>query len=250
MTTIDIGMMMDDAARRFGFRRQEPQEPTAAYRHALAAHVDRFDFTAAHELRLGKPHASWTPEDIRAFRAHLETEVPNARTAYLPGTGHPFPIVGMPPGSEAATTENLLAISRAGLMKVMDRRQHQPDWDVPIFVSVLLTNGAILATQTTRGDRVALLKMLAQNAPVFGFHIVFDAYLHLIADAGRHEKRDVILTHIGTREMRIAMWAPYRRTPAGIVFDAIQEMDMRNANARDPYADVFVSVPPPVGKPS
>jgi hypothetical protein len=108
----------------------------------------------------------------------------------------------------------------------------------------------MLVTKTQRGDRVAVLKELARRAPVFGFFIVFDLWMHKITNRSRAEKVEAIGMHIGSRGARIARIAEYKRTPAGIVFTDPYEIDMRKEAAVDPYAEILVSVPPSSGRPS
>jgi hypothetical protein len=91
---------------------------------------------------------------------------------------------------------------------------------------------------------------------VFGFFLVFDAFIHAITEtpAGkRAEKGEAILAQIGTRDLRVTKRRPYRRLKGRVVFDdpPPEDIDMRGLDVvSDPYASIFVSVPPPTGQPS
>jgi len=150
-------------------------------------------------------------------------------------------------------------MARRGHEATIARRIAQPNWEMPIFVTVLLLDARVLCTTTARGDRVALVKWLIQRYPVFGFFVAFDMWMHTMTDTGQNRapltgpmtpdatagKSEAIGMHIGTRERRICRIAEYRRTPAGIQFKDPIEFDMRGPDVRqDPYAAVFVSVPP------
>jgi hypothetical protein len=241
--------MIAAAARQYQFRRQLKKESAAAYRHALIAHVESHDFAMAHELRLGKPQPEWTVEEVIAFK-HRILELPRTRQdhEWLMPAG--TPVIATPPGTEDVTEAHLRELAEFGLQDIIGRRRRNPTWEVPIVVSVLLMTGSSLITTTQRGDRFALLKFLARNGPVFGFFLVADMFLHKIGDT-KAEKQEGIILHVGTRDMRLVRVATYARTPTGIVFAAPFDMDMRSGNViDDPYADIFVSVPPPTGAPS
>jgi hypothetical protein len=250
MTLVDE--LIAAAVVRFEFRRQLPQEPRAAYRHALIEHVKARDFSAAFELSFGKRQKDWTAAEVGQFQDYL-VAMRGPRPEFGPGEVHAFPIVGTPAGAVEVSDDSLFMLADNGLHVVMDRRVAEPDWTVPIYASVLLTTGAVLSTIVSRGDRVAILKHLAQTQAVFGYWIVFDVYFHKITDRQAAVRGEAIGMHVGTRDRRLARMAEYERTPAGVVFPKPpMDIDMRNQTEvpYDPYAEIFVSTPPHTGQPS
>lgn len=245
-------MSLDDliaaAARQYQFRRQLKRETAAAYRLALIDHVEVHDFAMAHELRLGKRQPDWTTEEVTAFKNRL-LELPRTRQDHE-WRAPAGPILTTPPGSEAVTEAHLREGAEFAFQDTIGRRRQSPTWEAPIIVSVLLTTGSSLITTTQRGDRFALLKFLARNGPVFGYFLVADMFLHRLSE-GRAEKQEGIVLHAGTRGMRLMRVATYTRTPDGIVFADPFDMDMHSGDIiDDPYAEIFVTVPPPTGAPS
>jgi len=237
------------AVARYEFRRQLRKETAAAYRVALIDHVETRDFAAAHELRIGKPQAEWSPDDVHDFKTRT-LKIPRVRQEFAPGeTPFGLPVVCVAGGSAAVTDELLFTLADNGLTAVIERRIAEPQWDVPILISALLMDGSLVATTSARGSRVAVLKYLARNSPLFGFFIAADMFLHTIDDTTA-TKTEGIIMHIGTRERRLVRLATYSRTPAGVVFAPTKDM-VPTASDEDPYAEVFVSVPPPpAGAPS
>jgi hypothetical protein len=249
MTLIDE--LIAAAVVRFEFRRQLPQEPTVAYRHALIEHVKARDFSAAFELHFGKRQKDWTPTEAGHFQDSL-LAMHGPRQEFGPDEVHAFPIVSTPAGAVEVSEENLFVLADHGLDIVRERRVAEPEWEAPIYASVLLTTGAMLSTITSRGDRVALIKHLARTHPVFGYWVVFDVYFHKITDRKSAVRGEAIGLHAGTRLRRLVKMAEYERTPAGIVFtEKPTEFDGRDKGTLfDPYAEIFVSTPPPTGQPS
>jgi hypothetical protein len=235
------------AVARYEFRRQLRKETAAAYRVALIDHVETRDFAAAHELRIGKPQAEWSPDDVQDFKTRT-LKIPRVRREFAPGeTPIGLPVVCVA-GGGPVTEELLFTLADNGLTAVIERRIAEPQWDVPILIAALLMDGSLVTTPSARGDRVAVLKYLARNSPLFGFFIAADMFLHTIGETTA-TKTEGIVMHIGTRERRLVRLATYSRTPAGVVFAPTKDM-IPTATDEDPYADVFVSVPPPPGPPS
>jgi hypothetical protein len=243
--------MIDEVATRYDFRRRRWNESLPAYRHALIEHVEARDFAAAHELRIGRAQADWTPEDVAAFHARI-TSLPGARREFDPD--RPFALrVMMDPGPYATTDESLLALARRVVDLHCDKRVAQPREELPIVAGVLMQSGEVAYTFVDRGERIAVLRALARTQPVYGFLLAFDAFVHMIDTATkRATKRDAILCQVGTREMRRTLQRIYRVEDDRAIFDPtspdIEGSDLRNGV--DPYADIFVSVPPPTGAPS
>lgn len=244
-------MTLDDliatAAARYQFRRRLRTETAAAYRHALIDHVESRDFAAAFELRIGKPQAEWAPDDVHDFKTRI-FKIPRVRQEFAPGqTPIGLPVVCVA-GDGTASDELLFKLADNGLAAVIDRRIAEPAWEVPVLISALLTDGTLMATSSARGNRVAVLKYLARNTPLFGYFIAADMFLHQITVGKSATKAEGIIMHVGTRERRLVRIATYERTPAGIVFAPTKDM-VPNAGDEDPYAEVFVSVPPPPAGP-
>ena len=87
--------------------------------------------------------------------------------------------------------------------------------------------------------------------------LVFDAFVHAIEVAQdgsqKASKRDAILCQVGTRELRRMMRRLYRLEDDRAIFDTPPLEDLDGGDLRngiDPYAEIFVSVPPPTGAPS
>lgn len=248
--SIDIA----EYAVRFKFRTRRAHEPLEAYRAALVDHIRRRDFAAAHEVRVNKPQAAWSPEDVAAFRAILESEPP-ARTEF----SEPHLVAGLSSGPHTVSLENLRELADAGLAAFRQRLEAlggaPGDSSTPTqpLVGVLLTTGEMLTTVAARGDRVATVKALAREQPVFGFFVVTDALMHAIDEkTGQATRRDCLIVNIGTREVRILRRQMYRFTDRGIEFEAPVDLDLRSdaVAVNDPYASIFVSVPEPTGRPS
>ena len=215
---------------------------------ALITHVEQHDFGMAHELRLGKRQSEWTTEEVTTFKNRL-LALPRTRQHHEWRAPAAL-VIATPAGTDEVTEAALRELAEGGFQALIAERRADPTADVAILVSVLLTTGSCLSTTTQRGDRFALLKFLARNGPVFGFFLVADMFLHQIGETTAEKKEGIVL-HVGTREMRLARVATYTRTPTGVVFDEPFDMDMRGKNIiDDPYAEIFVSVPPPTGRPS
>ena len=128
--------------------------------------------------------------------------------------------------------------------------------------TVLLTDGHVRVTAVAnRADRRAVLNTLAHNHPVFGFALVFDAFLHAVVNGPsgkRTESVDVLMAQIGTRDLRVMRRRPYRRVKGRAVFETPPPEDVTwnppggagTAPTRgdlhietDPYAGLFLTVP-------
>jgi hypothetical protein len=222
------------------FRPRMKTETPAAYRVALIDHVEARDFTMAHELRTGKPAAEWTPVEIAQLKDRV-LQVPRARQEFAAGAvPDAVRFVATLPGTDPVSEESVRQLAEAGLAALIERRIAEPLWTLPIMMSVLLKNGSLMTTATTeRGDRVALLKHIARNAPVFGFFIGADMILHTIGDTEANRTEGIIM-HIGTRETRIVRVATYRRTVEGIIFAEPYDIDKTESGTiEDPYSHIF-----------
>lgn len=245
-------------ARDTQFRARRAGETARQYRDALIAHAEQRDFTAAHEVRVGRQQSAWTAQDVEAFHAHVRAIPP-------PRQEDPPPLIptldagqvrAERMATEALATEALLEVADRGLQALVERRTEHPRQEIAIMVTVLLTDGRLLITSPGRGDRVAVVKALARQLPVFGFTVGHDAFIHKI-EPGKAAKRDAIMMHIGTREVRLLKVRPYRYEDdrRRVVFeDPLPDVDVREQTGSehtfDPYAGIFVSVPPTTGDPS
>jgi hypothetical protein len=234
--------MMKAAAAKHDFRPLGAEDP-AQYREALIRHVRSRDFAAAHELRVGRAQADWTVEDVAAFRAFCEA-LPGPRTEPLDAAAIPMMETGQFSGP--LSDEMMFAIADRMLKWFQKTRRADPQKEFRPMIDLLLMDGRTLATEVNRGERVAVLKTLAQHLPVYGFVLGFDGWAHMIeTNNSKAEKLDAIIIHIGTRDLRVAKICTYRYRPNGtVVFDEPKpDMNMRGAGTSDPYAGVFVSVP-------
>jgi hypothetical protein len=60
-----------------------------------------------------------------------------------------------------------------------------------------------MAMPTSSRDRLAVLQMAAKRWALYGYVLVFDAFVHAIDREKRTaSKRDALLAHVGTREDR------------------------------------------------
>jgi len=227
------------------FRTRGPFEGELQYREALAKHLTRFDWALAQEVAVGCAQADWTPEQVDQFRRRIEG-------LRGPHDGPPPPVITMMDGGKAEPTEAaLLEMARRGLEWGITFRQTDPTKEMAIIASVLLMDGQVwLTPSAATGERVAVLKALAQRMPVFGFTLLFDAFCHGITVGGAATKTDALIMHVGTRERRIAMVRPYLVRNNRVKWEPARP-DMEGKDmAHDPYAGIFVSVPEPTGKPS
>jgi len=245
-TPLTLLELMKAAATRWQFRPCGPLEDPEAYRQTLIEHVHARDYAMAHELRVGRAQADWTEDDIRTFKERLFA-LQGPPDAPLPFAAIPMMETGKFSGP--LSIDMVAEMARRMLNWFMQERRRAPQREFRPMIDLLLMDGRTLATEVNRNDRIAVLKTLAQHLPVYGFVIGFDAYAHLIApDNTTVEKRDCLIVHIGTRDVRIAKVWPYRYQPNGtVVFEEMRpDMDMRGPHGiQDPYASIFVSVPMP-----
>jgi len=244
------------AAQEYEFRPRRRHEARQEYFAALVQHVESRDYAAAHELRIGRRQADWTPEDVDAFQRRLQRPHNGPRQAFARGVA-PNLRMGMVFQSRyAATDEGLLELIDASLSAQFETRVHDPKGSLPIFASVMSFNGELLTTTVDRGDRVAVLKYLAQRLPVFAFLLVFDAFIHAIdTESRKASKRDAIIAQAGTRTRRITRVKPYEIVDGAVrALPPPPDHDTAAPNGwhvtEDPYASIFVSVPTPTGEPS
>lgn len=245
-----VDALIADAAARFKFRDRGPSESEVDYAVALLGHVEARDFAAAHELRCGRRQADWTAEDVRAFRDHLSalpgpTEDPDELAAeggrFLVGfaeAGGPYPV----------TEASLQDLADRTLAVVLERRRAHPTRDVPILVALLLMSGQCLLGSVGRSERVAVIRAATRALPVFGFVLVADTLIHKldVGSAATATKTDAFVAHVGSRASRVMKVRPYRVERGRVVeLPAPPDVDLRRAPVdHDPYASVFVSVPP------
>lgn len=232
------------AAARWEFRAPRAGEPDAAYLEALVAHVHSRNWAAAHELRVGRDQADWTPEDSAAF-ADLLTNRPGS----LHETIRPQVLQIGELGHVDPTDDTLDKIAESQIEYLRDERLAAPHKELPIMLSVVLTTGEFRTTVVSSGDRIAILKQMAAQWPVFGYAMSFDAYIHSIGK--RTETRDCLLCHLGTRSgRRVVQRRPYRVTDGVVTFDPLSSIDFANVERfEDPYAFVF-AMPTAPGRPS
>jgi hypothetical protein len=210
-------------------------------------HLERRDWAAAEEVRLAKPQATWSREEHAAFLARLKAR-PRA-TQDRPATAL-FVEAGRREASHAA----LIEIAQFALGTLADMRRTDPRRELPIVPHILTTDGRLLVTHCGSDDRIAVLRLAAQQLPIFGCVLAFDAFAHRFDGDGVSTKVDTLLAHVIARDFRHVLQRPYRIAANGApVFEAEQDVDMHDpatGEFEDPYAFLFVSVPTANARPS
>lgn len=245
--------LMRAAMTRYPFRAARSGEAPADYLAALVAHVEQRDYAAAHELRVGRPQAQWTQADVDSFTAHMKQRWGRAvdhspETLMEDAYEFSMAVDGMPVSADA-----LIKAGETALEFLIERRQVDPAAELPCLLQVLLTDGRCLMAPVHPDDRVALVKAVVQREPVFGFVVIADVFIHALGPTTA-TKRDALVCHIGTREMRRMLVRPYDVRDGHAHFDPdpppMERFDGTVNKVYDPYAEVFVSVPLPSGEPS
>ena len=242
-------------ARTYGFRARGPLETVHQYREALIAFTEHKDYAAAHEVRVGCAQAEWTPDHVMDFSNRLRGRPRSQHLARVPNE-----TIIMEGGALAVVTDAaLLADTHIALERYTAMRRAAPAKDLMAILTVALLDARLLILPVSRVDRISTMKAFARDMPVFGFALVFDAFMHRINEVTKvATKRDVLLQHVISRTCRVTRSRPYEVRQGRAFFDNPPPPDFTaldlNAGgwrvADDPYADVFVSVPPPTGPPS
>jgi len=231
-------------ATTYGFRPQRRDELDAEYQAAVAAYVEERDWSAAHEVRLQKPQAEWSAADREGFVDRLKRQ-PMPSMEFGRGV-HAFPMIATPFRGEA-TWQLLVELAARGLEAVTERRTREPAWSCPVLISALTLDHRLLTTGTSPPQRLALLKSLIRREPIFGYVVVVDTFLHSVSPGGAL-KQDAFVVHLGSRVGSREMWVARYAVADGIVtFEPRRVIDLRTEagpDTQDPYAELFVSVPP------
>lgn len=236
------------AAEKYHFRRRRTHESEAFWRAALILYIEHRDWGLAHELRVGKPQAEWTPDEHKDFIERLRRKNVPSETLSEP---HRAPIIAEEFGEEP-TDEGLLRLVTRGLEAVVEERTQRPRAEIPVYVSGLLTTGALITTVVATPDRVALVKLWAQMLPLYGYVVVTDAFMHSVnTEKQSTSKVDAIMARVGSRTLRQVRFKPYRWRPDGSVEWLENPPVLDEANiTEDAWSGIFVSVPTPGGAPS
>lgn len=240
------------ALTQYPFRTRRATEHRDAYLAAVVDHLRSYDWGLSEEVRIGKRQADWTGAEVTAFEQRLLSKRQTSQE-FSPGVHH---IIGEEdPGPYPVTENYLLEMASIVLDALTEQRRQHPMAPLPIVARVLLTDGRVLTAFPAGDERIAILKAFARRAPVFGYVLVFDAFMHLITSGTSATKVDCLMQHIGTRELRLVKRRPYRLAGRRVVFDAAPppDLDSRAPDSwqmEDPYAEIFVSVPPSHGAPS
>jgi hypothetical protein len=242
-------VILDEALQRYPFRGPEAGEDPAVYLRALVEHVRKRDMALAHELLLGKRQAEWSPEEVHGF-ARASEHLGGASEEFSEGV---HVAVAVSTDHEEVSEVNLLRCASRGLEAMMQMRREAPTRELRIMLNVLLTTGELTTYMPAHHDRLALLKHLVRTQPVFGFFLLFDAFIHNINDArgptAKATKRDALLMRIGTRERHWMKTRPYRVLDGGkrAVFDnppppdldMLEQLRAQDRGGRDVYMGVF-----------
>ena len=232
---------------RWKFRRRGPFESAQAYVDAVIAFLQTRDWAASFEVRLGKPQTEWSAADVQSFHDHLTR--PRNRPNDTPVSALFLEVCTVP-----CTVEALLALADASFEDLAAQRRAKPLLELPIYAQVVTLEGRVLVTTASSDNRLGVLKNAAQQLPLYGYVLTFDAFVHgLTPTTGTATKRDALLCHVGTREARHVLQRPYTVTGRRVTFDAPIDINLhetRNADGtaiqfEDPYAELFVSVPTP-----
>jgi len=176
-----------------------------AWMRRLIAHVEQRDWAEAFEIMIGKVQADWSPEDVKAFAdRRLDPRRGRAKRECAPGEVFAVPGILDRDSVYACSVESVLALAARGLEWFIDERKRAPTRELPILASVLLMDGHVLSAACGSDNRIAVIKHLARTRPVYGFWLVFDAFMHAI-DTGpqaKATKRDCLICQVGTRETR------------------------------------------------
>lgn len=246
--------LLEHALKLYPFRPPDPGEPGVAYITAAVTHVAQHDWALSFEIRLGRRQADWTPADTKLFKDYVMVLRPPAAEKQPADVRIGKVIAG---GTWPVTDDAMRAILDELMAEHIEARVRSPQRDIPIIVGVLLMTGDLVLMDVHRGDRVAAIKYLARNAPVYGYVIAFDAFMHILPatddDPKPPEKHDCILGHMGTRTIRLTARRPYRYVDnrRRVEVDPPMEDILPPHYVGDPYAEIFVSVPAdPAARPS
>jgi hypothetical protein len=243
--------LIDDAIKRYKFRRRFSGEPEPVYLRKLIQFVAHRDYAAAHELRVGKRQADWTSEEAHDFRQRLSG--PRDPKAHDPRV--PFACVMLDdPGPYPVHDANLLRFARDAMDFCVRFRNEAPTKDFRIMASVLLTTGKVLHGMPERSDRIRLIKYLAQTQPVYGWWVAGDVWVHglnvnTVTGKETADKTDAFIVHVGSRTLRRVFTRRYRVEASGVIWRDLEDVEP-DGMTDDPYAELLVSVPEPEGKPS
>ncbi len=236
--TIEIAVLYD-------FRAPRPGESESEYREAVIRHVEIRDWSAANEVRLQKRQADWTPAEVDAFVARVKRK-PHPSMEFEPGV-HAFPVETFR-GVPATWTALCEYADRAVAVMRERRRAHA---SIPVLLGVVTTDGRLLMSGSHPGHRLAILKTIIRREPAYGFFAATDAFIHAVKEHERAEKSEAFILHLGTRDGEREMWTyPYRVEDRRIVDEPRRVLDLRamradpNAGLEDPYAELFISIPP------
>jgi hypothetical protein len=234
---------------RWGFRPRGPFEGAQQYREAAIAFLETRDWAAAHEVRTGRTQADWTPDDTQAFHDRMTSRPMMAN--------EPSPALFVDVAPAPCTVDALLLVARASIEDLATKRlKHvragNPQESLPVLAHVITLTERLLITTASSGNRLGVLRAAAQQLPLYGYVLVFDAFMHSIDEVKKTAtKRDTLMAHVGTRDgARILLQRPYTIAGRTVTRDAENLIDMRAPGPGqpdrfvDPYAELFVSVPP------
>jgi hypothetical protein len=135
---VELAMTRDELialyTTRSGYRRQAPSEGRQLYIDAVIAFLETRDWAAAHEVRLGKPQAAWTPAEAVVFEVLMSRRPAVSADRPIPNN---FIVVGHVP----ETLDALIQIAHTGFDELTERRHADPLCELPTFATVVTLAG-------------------------------------------------------------------------------------------------------------
>jgi hypothetical protein len=241
--------LIAEAATRHRFRQRGPFEGAEQYAAALITHLENEDWAMAHEVRVGRRQADWTPEDVESFRQRMLGRHRRPRPdVHKEVHAAEIPMV-IEDGRFTLSEDAMVGLAHQGLASMTRMRKNNPGRSLLIMVSAMLSTGKMITAAVNRDDRVSLLKHMAKEVPVYGYLVVADTFVHHLPVAGQPglpTKQDALVAHVGTREIRRMIVRPYTYSAdrTRVTFDPNPppDVDKRGPGVEhDPYAEIFTA---------
>ncbi len=236
-------LMIVDAVAKYEFRLPTREEDKLEYIKELIRHVDKRDWSAAHELRVGRRQVDWTPEDVKLFHEQFGHGHRGVRDTFK---SNPTSFVYVEHKKSYETSDaGLMELANKELDIYASMRVDKPTKQLPAVCCVLDTTGSVRSTISDPEDRIAIVKTLDKIQPIFGFVVIIDAYRHAVdIVVGKATKVDSIVCHIGSRTLRRILSRDYKIENDVVIFTGETEENPSFDNPKmkmtqDPYAQIF-----------